>query len=117
MKGIKRREEGFSTRKNKIEIVGREKYGDYSIYFYCRNFEGFSKVIIDVSLRLGMKEKDLDEVDFSMESKEGKFYYIYNDNYIINFFFGHRNTSIFIKSKDQEAKNQLVNILREHFEY
>ncbi len=102
---------------DKIKVVGRKKYEDHSIYFYFKKLEDVHVLLSDMFFKLGVQDKDLEEIDIIFDDLDDIFFHFCNDLYTINVFVTTNCIHIFVKPKNQKYKNELVRILREYFEY
>lgn len=102
--------------KDKIKIVDQKKFDDCSVYFCFKNFDDAHVVLINLFFKLGISEKDTNQIDIIFDHGED-FYHFYNDLYMINIFITGEHICIFIKPKNQMYKNELIRVLREDFEY
>lgn len=101
----------------KLKVLGKKKFDDYSVYFYFKKVEDVHVLLINLFFKLGISEKDTNQIDIIFEDLKNSFFHFYGDFYIINLFVTEEYIHLFIKSKNQVYKNELIRVLREDFEY
>jgi hypothetical protein len=99
----------------KINILHRKKFDDFSIYFNFRKFEEIHVLLIELMADLGMGDRD--ELDIVYDDLCDQLFHFHNPDYLVNIIVFQDSIGLFMKSRDQLCKNELIRLIRVHFNY